>query len=323
MTDRRRNLFILLLVAGLLAGSLWVIATKETKLGLDLRGGVELVYEARPTPQQPVVDAQALDRAIDVMRERVDRLGVSEPEIQRSGNNQISVGLPDVEDSDDAIRQVGQVAQLFFYDWEPNVIGPNGEPAPTDPTVTGGGNAGRSGGIPLYEAVMRASERPEVKDGNNSHEGVFYVVDDKEKEVLAGPQEERDEVEDELEAKSEPQGERPPQVPPEQAERGKVVEVKEGTVIVRQEQADNVSEEQKTDAWYVLADNVALRGDEVKEPEQALDTGPGGSNQPIVTFKFTDEGKDKWQEVTKEIAQRGSRSRLPGTDAQSAAQHFA
>ncbi len=325
MTDRRRNLFILLLVAGLLAGSFYVILSKETKLGLDLRGGVELVYEARPTPQQPVVDVDALDRAIDVMRERVDRLGVAEPEIQRSGNNQISVGLPDVENADEAIRQVGRVAQLFFYDWEPNVIGPNGEPAPTDPSVTGGGNAGRTGGISQYEAVQRASKRPAVTDGNNSHEGVFYAVDDEEKEVLAGPQEERDEAEDELEAKVEQQvepGEKP-DVTQEQADRAKFVEVKEGTVIVRAEQPDNLSEEQKTNSWFVLADNVALRGDEVKEPEQAFDSGPGGSNAPIVTFKFTDEGQDKWKEVTEEIAQRGSRSRLPGTDALSAAQHFA
>ena len=40
MTDRRRNLFVLLLVAGLLAASLVVIATKPTRLGLDLKGGV-------------------------------------------------------------------------------------------------------------------------------------------------------------------------------------------------------------------------------------------------------------------------------------------
>ena len=106
MTDRRRNLFILLRVAGLLAASLYVITSKETKLGLDLRGGVELIYEASPTPQQPVVDQAALDRAIDVMRDRVDALGVSEPEIQRSGNNQISVGLPDVENAEEAEEQV-------------------------------------------------------------------------------------------------------------------------------------------------------------------------------------------------------------------------
>ena len=129
---------VLLLVAGLLAGSLFAIATKETKLGLDLRGGVELVYQAEPTPQQPIVDQAALDRAIDVMRDRVDSLGVAEPEIQRSGENQISVGLPDVENAEQAQEQVGQVAQLFFYDWEPNVIGPNGRPDPQNPEVTGG-----------------------------------------------------------------------------------------------------------------------------------------------------------------------------------------
>ena len=128
MSDRRRNIFVLLVVAGLVLASLFVIFTKPTKLGLDLRGGVELVYQAEPTPQQPVVNQEALDRAIDVMRERVDRLGVSEPEIQRSGSNQISVALPDVDNAERAVQQVGQVAQLFFYDWEPNVLGPGCKP---------------------------------------------------------------------------------------------------------------------------------------------------------------------------------------------------
>ncbi len=49
MTDRRRNIFILLIVFGLLAASVVVIATKPTRLGLDLQGGVELVYEGKPT----------------------------------------------------------------------------------------------------------------------------------------------------------------------------------------------------------------------------------------------------------------------------------
>src|SRR5918998_1284282 len=134
MTSRRRNLLVIVLTLGLLVASAVVIITKETRLGLDLKGGVELVYQGEPTPQSEVTP-EAIDRAIDIMRERVDRLGVAEPEIQRLGNDQISVGLPDVENAEDAIRQVGQVAQLFFYDWEPNVIGPNGKPAPTDPSV--------------------------------------------------------------------------------------------------------------------------------------------------------------------------------------------
>src|SRR5918998_4265155 len=136
MSDRRRNLFVLLLVAGLIVASVLVMFTKPTRLGLDLRGGVELVYQAEPTPQQPVVNQEALDRAIDVMRERVDRLGVAEPEIQRSGSNQISVALPDVQNAERATEQVGQVAQLYFYDWEPNVLGPGCKPAPNDTDVT-------------------------------------------------------------------------------------------------------------------------------------------------------------------------------------------
>ena len=58
MSDRRRNLFILLAVVGLMAASAVVVATKPTRLGLDLQGGVQLVYEGRPTKQQPVVNAE-------------------------------------------------------------------------------------------------------------------------------------------------------------------------------------------------------------------------------------------------------------------------
>ena len=92
MTDRRRNAFILLLVAGILAASAFVLATKETKLGLDLEGGVSLVYEGSPTRFSDVTP-ESLDRAIDIMRERVDRLGVAEPEILRQGEDQIEVQI--------------------------------------------------------------------------------------------------------------------------------------------------------------------------------------------------------------------------------------
>src|SRR5688572_20401679 len=154
MSDRRRNAFILIAVVGLIAASAVVIATQPTRLGLDLKGGVELVYQAKPTPQQPTVDAEAMDRALDILRQRVDKLGVAEPEIQRSGRDQINVDLPDVKNAKRAIDQVGKTAQLFFYDWEPNVIGPAGRPDPTNPQVTQNPIPG------LYDAVLRASKRP-------------------------------------------------------------------------------------------------------------------------------------------------------------------
>ena len=146
MTSRTRNLSIIALVLVLLAGSALVIATKRTVLGLDLRGGVELVYEGRPTPQVPEVTPAAIDDAIETIRKRTDALGVSEPEIQRAGANQISIGLPDVANADRAIEQVGSVAQLQFYDWEPNVLGERGPDSPF------------AGSKSLYQAVQLASE---------------------------------------------------------------------------------------------------------------------------------------------------------------------
>src|ERR671917_369543 len=148
MTSRKRNLSIIALVLLLLAASAAVIATKRTVLGLDLRGGVELVYEGRPTPQVPEVTAAAIDDAIETIRKRTDALGVSEPEIQRAGSNQISIGLPNVSNADRAIDQVGTTAQLQFYDWEPNVL-TEGDRGPNSPF---------SGSRALFNAVTLASK---------------------------------------------------------------------------------------------------------------------------------------------------------------------
>src|ERR671920_2344023 len=164
MTAARRNLFIILLFLGLVIASLLVIIpgspiSKPTRLGLDLRGGVELVYEGRPTPKQPEVTPQSIDDALETIRKRTDALGVSEPEIQRAGANQISIGLPAVENAERAEQQVGTTAQLQFYDWEPNVYGDTGQPV-----------------ISLFQAVQNASkqkpraEKDDVPPGGASKE---------------------------------------------------------------------------------------------------------------------------------------------------------
>ncbi|HKH16730.1 MAG TPA: hypothetical protein VKA57_04320, partial [Solirubrobacteraceae bacterium] len=173
MPDRRRNLFVLLAVLGLIAASVAVIATKPTRLGLDLQGGVQLVYEARPTKQQPTVTPDGLDRALDIMRDRVDALGVAEPELQRSGDDQIDVRLPGVKNAERAADQVGTTAQMFFYDWEKNVLD---EDCKTNPETINGGQEPIGG---LYNAVNRASKcKPQI-DGNNTTNGLFYAFDEK------------------------------------------------------------------------------------------------------------------------------------------------
>ena len=162
MSERRRSLFVLLIVLGLLAGSLYVVSTKDTKLGLDLQGGVQLIYEGKPTAQQPTVTSEALQRSLDIMRDRVDAFGVSEPELLQSGDNQIEVNLPGVEDAERAAAQVGSTAQLFFYDWEANILD---EDCRTDPDENANNRTAISG---FYNAVLAASKCDAQADGNNN-----------------------------------------------------------------------------------------------------------------------------------------------------------
>jgi SecD/SecF fusion protein len=316
MTDRRRNLFILLLVAGLLLASAVVIATKKTREGLDLKGGVSLVYQAKPTKFAPKVTGDALQRTLDIMRERVDQLGVAEPEILRSGADQINVNLPDVKNAAEAESQVGQVAQMFFYDWEKNVLGDDGQPHPADPNVTGDGQAGSGAAArSLYDSVKLAAKRPAHRYPLDTHTGQYYGVAEKQQTVVCGPQETLSALKSDCDAALKK---------PQFRTLGvttfaqlKTYKVNEGTVIVRAEQPDNAK--QKTDQWYVLNDNPVLRGTDIKNPEQNFDE----FSAPNVTFDFTGHGKKVWQQVTREIAQRGAAQHIPGQDPQSAFQHFA
>ena len=316
MQDRRRNTFILALVAGLLLASLIVVAgipgaskAKKTRLGLDLKGGVELVYQGQPTKQSQVT-TDSLNRAIDIMRQRVDQLGVAEPELQRSGTNQIVVDLPAVKNAARAEAQVGQVAQMAFYDWEPNVIGPSGQPAPTDPSVTGGTNPGGvTTGLTLYDAVILGSKRPVINRPNATTNGTFYLVIDKTKAVVGGPEDTRANLSAERTA---PAGSR-------------VVEVPPGTVIV-QAQQPSTTVHGAPSRYYVLNDDPALKGTDINNPQQTFDNGTGGTGEPVVTFNFSDKGKTIWQKVTRQIAQRGEAFLPPpgsqGGD-QARFQHFA
>src|SRR3984957_10431407 len=148
MANRRRNALVLLIVAGLAISSLAVSGSKPTRLGLDLKGGVQLIYQGRPTSEAKVTP-ESLTRSIDIMRKRVDQLGVAQPEIQRTGGSEIDVALPDVTNEQRAQQQVGETAQLQFYDWEPKVTG-------------GPLAASAETGIPEYEAVQRALKRPAI-----------------------------------------------------------------------------------------------------------------------------------------------------------------
>ncbi len=77
-------------------------------LGLDLQGGASVVLQP-----QAKVDNGVLNQAIAIIRKRVDSLGVAEPNISRQGNN-VVIELPGIKDPANALRVVGQTAQLLF-----------------------------------------------------------------------------------------------------------------------------------------------------------------------------------------------------------------
>jgi SecD/SecF fusion protein len=98
----------------LVATALLLIVTTPPRLGLDLRGGTQLVFETRDSPTAQA-DAEATDRALDVLRRRADALGVVDPTLLRSGERRIIVELPGVLDPRQAADVIGKTAQLTFH----------------------------------------------------------------------------------------------------------------------------------------------------------------------------------------------------------------
>ncbi|MBN1288922.1 MAG: protein translocase subunit SecD [Actinobacteria bacterium] len=112
MKRRTKNLvFIGIVVATLLALYIPKFALNlSPRLGLDLSGGISLVYEA----QGKTLDPGVLEKTVEKIRERVDKLGVAEPEITMQGERNVIVQIPGIQDSERAKDIVGKTAQLQF-----------------------------------------------------------------------------------------------------------------------------------------------------------------------------------------------------------------
>ena len=122
----KNKLILFWVIIALTIGAITAIAVKPTKLGLDLVGGSRLVLEANPTNAQVTPDMMSsLQFAIE---NRVNKLGVSETVVQRSGDKRLVVEIPDVSDLEQAKKFIGETAELDFRrpvikngveNWEP------------------------------------------------------------------------------------------------------------------------------------------------------------------------------------------------------------
>ena len=118
MSRLKRDAGILVLVAILLGVAAYVaFPLDKTNLGLDLQGGLAVILEAQDSVKAPRTD-EGMSQAVRIIQNRVNRLGVAEPEIQRQGEWKISVQLPGVGDPEEALAIIGKTAVLEFYDVE-------------------------------------------------------------------------------------------------------------------------------------------------------------------------------------------------------------
>lgn len=157
-------------------------AGNEPLLGIDLQGGVSVVLEPKLEPGEPTPDDDVLEQAVNVIRNRVDGLGVREPEIIREGTT-VLVQLPGVEEQARAIDLVGQTAELRF---RPVILdGAVGD----DFSVAAAAFCTPADGDELPAAFASGTATPDAPAGECMLAHQFTTIDDVEIEslLLLGP----------------------------------------------------------------------------------------------------------------------------------------
>lgn len=267
----RRAILLLAVVIGLVAASAVAIALKPAVLGLDLQGGVEVVLQGQPTDESEVTP-EAIERSVEIIRSRVDAFGVAEPEIQTQGSDQIVVALPGADNPEQVVNDLIQPAQLVFINFSQNVVPPV------------------EGDTDLLKAIRTAQR---TTPDNDRGTRTLYALDRETNAYIAGPEVTRQALEDSL-----PRGTELSDV--------RVEAVPQGLFLAFQEQAELQTRESSTvrRSWLVFQNNPGLTGRDVTEARSTLDTG--GTNEPIVTMQFTNEGRQAFADITRQLALDGS-----------------
>ena len=125
MRRNKLNIVTVIIFCILLGLCIWSIITNPIKLGLDLRGGTQVILkpvEIEQTDQEDLqseeettgVESAAIDKAMLIILNRIDKLGISEPLVTKDYSNNIVIQLPGVEDPERAVDVIGKTAQLEF-----------------------------------------------------------------------------------------------------------------------------------------------------------------------------------------------------------------
>ncbi len=127
-----RALAVILVALAALTGTMFLSGNTTPRLGIDLAGGTEITLTAKNTPGQPnAINKTNMDTAVNIITQRVNGLGVSESQVQTQGNSNIIVDIPRGTNTDQAVKQVGTTARLYF---RPVLAEAASTPATTSPS---------------------------------------------------------------------------------------------------------------------------------------------------------------------------------------------
>src|SRR6188472_856096 len=285
---RRAAVFVVGLVAAALVGVALLAVPgspleRRPTLGLDLQGGLEVTLQA-VTPKDRKLTKEDLDRSVSIMRSRVDKLGVSEPEIRTQGSDQISIQLPGVKDPAAAAAIIGKTAQLELFDLEKNLVAPSVDARTKQPIAT----------PKLYDLLV--GQQSLASKGTPES---YYVFRTKGKKLVVGPVQTRDAALSKWKGKL-PAGYKLLAVPP----RTVVVHCGPNDVV-----CPGVGESPPTRNYFYLLRFTPptvpeMTGKDLKlsGTRQDFDTNTG---EPIVLMDFTGKGQDTFEKITRDIAIRG------------------
>jgi SecD/SecF fusion protein len=306
LNDRRRHLILIGCILAALIGVAFLAVPsspvhKKLTLGLDLQGGLEVVLKAEP-PKGHKLTPEDLSRSIDIMRNRIDKLGVSEPEIRKQGSNQIVIQLAGIHNVNDAAALIGKTAVLEFYDFEADVTGPSVSGGLLNATPVASGS--------VYDLLSAPATRLLANKGNPAQ---WYLFDNKHV-VKAGPAPTRAKLlANEIVRKPKASGGLANHVPKD----WKVLTVPNDTVVVSCV-ATNCPTQVPGNGqkgFYLLKHHDVkdfpnnpipeMTGNQLKLSGTRADIDTQ-TNQPVVLMQFTGAGKKAFHRITQREAQRGA-----------------
>ncbi len=301
MSERRSHLTLMGIILAALVGvallaAPWSPLYKKPTLGLDLQGGLEVVLQAKPQKNQKLTQSD-LDRSVTIIRNRIDKLGVSEPIVNKQGKDQISIQLAGVFDQQRAAQIIGKTAKLELYDLETSLV---------SPSVSGGLRPQPVASRSLFNLLAPGQAAAKGKSSD-----AYYLF--KHKKLKAGPSGTRAALLKQFRGKV-PRG-------------GKVFAVPPKTVVITCGPQDvvcpGVQESPPARTYYYLFKYEPNAGDQSVPQMSGTDLKLSGTRsdidtqtgEPVVLMQFTKKGGKKFKDITRAEYIRGHTSQVP--------QHFA